>query len=96
MDFAYSFIRFFINIMTNFLFREIQIIGEENIPMDGPIILTANHNSQFIDAALLFQLKRKINFIVAGSSTRKKILSLFLKFTGFIPTERPTDHKKTG
>lgn len=54
MDFAYSFIRFFVNLMTDFLFREIEIIGEENIPMEGPIILSTNHNSQFIDAALLF------------------------------------------
>jgi glycerol-3-phosphate O-acyltransferase/dihydroxyacetone phosphate acyltransferase len=44
-DYAYNFIRFFVNILTNFLFREIEIIGEENIPMEGPIILATNHNS---------------------------------------------------
>lgn len=96
-DYAYNFIRFFVNILTNFLFREIEIIGEENIPLEGPLIISTNHNSQFIDAALLFQLRgRAINFIIAASSTKKKVLSLFLKFTGFIPTERPMDHKKDG
>lgn len=54
--------------------------------MDGPIIISTNHNSQFIDAALLFHLKRKINFIIASSSSKRKVLSLFLSFTGFIPT----------
>ena len=96
MDYAYGIIKFFVNMMTNFLFREIEIIGEENIPMDGPLIVATNHNSQFIDAALLFHFKRKINFVVAASSAKKKILSMFLKFTGFIPTERPMDVKRMG
>ena len=34
--------------------------------------------------------------MIAASSTKKKVLSLFLKFTGFIPTERPMDHVKKG
>lgn len=78
------------------IFRDITIIGEENIPLDGPLILSINHNSQYVDALLLFNLRRKLNFIVAGSSSRTKILGTILKTIGFIPTERPMDHKKEG
>lgn len=73
------------------MFKEIEIIGEKNLPSDGPLIIAANHNSQFIDAALLFHLKRKINFIIAASSVKIPVLSLFLKVVGFIPTNRPDD-----
>lgn len=91
MNIINQIITFIVNVITNFLFKEIQIIGEKNLPQDGPYILAVNHNSQFIDAALLFQLKRKINFIVAASSINLPVLSFFLKFVGFIPTNRPDD-----
>lgn len=45
MNYGYNIIKFFINIMTNFLFREIEIIGEENLPKEGPVIIVCNHNS---------------------------------------------------
>ena len=34
--------------------------------------------------------------MVASSSCKKKMLSLFLRFVGFIRTERPMDHAKEG
>lgn len=97
MNFVFEIVRFIVNVITNFLYRDIEIIGEENIPLEGPLIISANHNSQFIDAALLFQLKRrKINFLIAAASVKIKILSIFLKFVGFIPTNRPLDNERPG
>ena len=40
------------------------------------------------------RLKRQINFLVAASSARLKIMTFFLGFTNFIPTERPIDKSK--
>lgn len=80
----------------NFVFSEIEILGEENLPREGPVILCSNHNSQYVDAGLLVGLKREINFIVAASSTKKKVLQFFLSALNFIPTARPIDHKRRG
>lgn len=40
------------------------------------------------------RLKRQINFLVAASSARLKIMTFFLGFTNFIPTERSIDKSK--
>lgn len=86
-NYSYQITKFFLQALSNMIFRDITIIGEENIPLEGPLILSINHNSQYVDALLLFNLKRRLNFIVAGSSSRTTILGAILKTVGFIPTE---------
>ena len=58
MDIFYLFLKKFLYILCDFLFSSITILGKENLPSKGPIIVCCNHNSQFIDGALLMRLKR--------------------------------------
>lgn len=86
-----------IRLITSFIFKEVHIIGAENVPTDGPLIISGTHNSQFMDAAmLLLAVKREVNFVIAASSARKKTLGFFLQFLNIIPTERPIDKKFSG
>jgi hypothetical protein len=34
-------------------FREIHIIGEENVPLDGPVIVCCTHHNMMIDPGIL-------------------------------------------
>lgn len=79
------------------LFKEIYIIGQENIPEDGPLIISGTHNNQFLDAAmLLVAIRREVNFVIAAASVKLTTLGLFLRFLNIIPTERPIDKKFKG
>ena len=86
-----------IRVIVSVFFKEIYIIGEENIPKEGPLIISGTHNNQFMDAAmLLVAIKREINFVIAASSAKLKTLGIFLRFLNIIPTERPIDKKYRG
>ena len=73
------------------------MIGKENIPENGPVVIACNHNSQFVDAMMLvLAIDRPIHFIIAASSTKNGFLKGFLKLAKVIPAERPIDVRKKG
>jgi len=73
------------------------VFGLENVPKNKPVIISCNHNSQFVDALLLIiSIPRPINFIIAASSTTHPFLRHFLKMVHVIPTVRPMDVRKKG
>ena len=96
MDVLYIVLRRILNLLTTFFFSDIEIVGEKNMPLRGPLIICCNHNNQFVDAILLMRLRRQINFIIAAISTKLTVLRFFLKFTNFVPTDRPMDNAKDG
>ena len=62
--------------------------GLENVPVDGPVILCANHLS-FIDSLLLpLMIKRKVVFLGKSDYFDKWYVSWFFKGAGVIPVRR--------
>jgi glycerol-3-phosphate O-acyltransferase/dihydroxyacetone phosphate acyltransferase len=45
----YSAINLFAWYSTHLFFRDITVIGQENVPTEGPTIIYGNHNNQFVD-----------------------------------------------
>lgn len=45
MDVFYQILRKILNLLTTFFFSDIEIIGERNIPLRGPLIVCCNHNN---------------------------------------------------
>ena len=74
------------------LFR-IEIIGSENIPMDGGVVLAGNHQSNFDCVLLISSTKRMIHFIAKKELVDGK-LGFFFKKMGIIPVNRKTKNKK--
>jgi glycerol-3-phosphate O-acyltransferase/dihydroxyacetone phosphate acyltransferase len=84
---------------TKTFFREIQVIGSENIPQNAALIIYGNHNNQFIDPLLIVsKVKREVKFITAAKvyftyhhhkSMRRAIIGHFGRALGGIPVERP-------
>lgn len=97
MNISYFILRLISKIIARIFFKNITVIGIENFPAEGPVVLCATHNSQFVDAMMLiYAIERPVNFIIAASSTKNGFLKYFLKLINFIPTERPIDHKRSG
>ncbi|MEP7196184.1 MAG: 1-acyl-sn-glycerol-3-phosphate acyltransferase [Saprospiraceae bacterium] len=73
-------------------FRKIHVLGEENIPSSGPILMLCNHPNSFTEPMLLacFQ-KRTLNFLVRGDVFENKFLNPILRHTYQIPIYRARD-----
>jgi len=83
--------------VADVFFKEITIVGQENIPKTGPVIICGTHANQFLDAMLMnISVPRKLGFIIAAKSYHKAIVGHFAKAAHAIPVERPQDLAKTG
>ena len=79
----------------SFYFRKINIIGENNVPKDGPLIICGNHANQFVDAMMIISnVNRSVSFTMAASSYSKPVIGQIAKLLKVIPVHRPEDHKK--
>jgi glycerol-3-phosphate O-acyltransferase / dihydroxyacetone phosphate acyltransferase len=53
MPSLYSGVEFFAWYSCNLFFRDITVVNQENIPLEGPTIIYGNHNNQFVDGMVL-------------------------------------------
>jgi 1-acyl-sn-glycerol-3-phosphate acyltransferase len=73
-------------------FKRIQVIGRENIPSKGPILLACNHPSAFMEGCLVAGFTRRpMHFIVRGDVFQLKWLKPLLNGTNQIPIFRFRD-----
>ena len=73
------------------LFHLIAIIdasGVENLPKDGPVVLAANHVTNFDVFPMQFSLPRPIFFMAKAELHRNPILDVALRHLGSFPVER--------
>ena len=71
-------------------FRSIHIKGKMNVPVSGPVIFVANHNSAFMDPILLaVHIKRPIYFLARGESFKSKLVSVVFRWLHMIPIYKP-------
>ncbi|MEZ5031832.1 MAG: lysophospholipid acyltransferase family protein [Saprospiraceae bacterium] len=71
-------------------FRSISIRGLEQIPVNKPILVAANHTSAFMDPILLaVHIHRPLYFLARGSAFRKKWIAWILGKLHMIPVYRP-------
>jgi len=88
---------FFRATINNIFFRSVEIIGAENLPELGPVILTGNHNNQFVDGAILLtNCHRKISFMIAEKSWNRPLIGPLARAFHSIPVSRPQDTVKPG
>lgn len=88
---------FFRCTFNNMFFRSVDIVGLENMPTRGPVILTGNHNNQFVDGVLLLtNTNREISFMIAQKSWDRPFVGFCAKAFSCIPVSRPQDVAFTG
>lgn len=97
MNIAYYIVKYLAKSAVGIYFRKIYVIGEDNIPSDGPVIICGNHSNQFIDPMMILKYsKRKVSFTMAATSYNKRTIGTCAKLIDAIPVNRPEDFKKKG
>ena len=85
----------FINPVSNFLqkivltaFADWQVVGRENVPPMGPLIIVANHQSNFDPTLLSTSIPRRTWFLAKEGIFRGPFASWFLRQYGAFPLKR--------
>lgn len=83
----YSFARGILYIIFKFLFR-VKVIGAENIPQKGKIIICSNHVSLLDPITVAISVPRKIYFMAKKELFENKIFKKLLYNLGAFPVDR--------
>jgi len=91
--FFYHILRLFFRCtFNNMFFRSVEIVGLEHLPKEGPVILTGNHNNQFVDGVILLtNCHREISFMIAEKSYKRPFVGFLARAFHCIPVSRPQD-----
>ena len=69
-------------------FADYEVTGKEHVPLDGPLIIVANHQSNLDPALLSPSIPRRIRFLAKNSIFRVPIANWFLRTYGAFPLNR--------
>ena len=83
-----------INLITNTFFRRIDVVGDENIPTDGPVIFAGNHPNALMDGWLLTARCKRwpIHFMANAKLWKYRLLGRVLTRMGAVPVQRHEEH----
>ncbi|MBC7087280.1 MAG: 1-acyl-sn-glycerol-3-phosphate acyltransferase [Tissierellales bacterium] len=83
----YKFAKIIVFIFQKIFFR-ISIVGKENIPMDGRLILCSNHHSNWDPVTLAVFFPRQVHWMAKKELFSNKIFSKILLSLGAFPVDR--------
>ncbi|KAJ7094994.1 hypothetical protein C8R44DRAFT_718292 [Mycena epipterygia] len=90
-------LRYMSNQVAASFFTEVRVIGGENVPKDGPIIVTATHHNMVLDPVILsyaFPYGRILNYWSKASLFINPIISYLLYSSGNLPVDRKSKDRK--
>ncbi|KAJ1990963.1 Glycerol-3-phosphate/dihydroxyacetone phosphate acyltransferase, partial [Coemansia thaxteri] len=91
--FIYDLFRMFWTRVVGLFFREVAERNAHLIPRTGPVIfVVAPHHNQFVDPfILLMHAARRVYFLVAAASMRRRFIGFYVRCLRGIPVERQQD-----
>ncbi|RPB24062.1 hypothetical protein L211DRAFT_204556 [Terfezia boudieri ATCC MYA-4762] len=102
VNWIYDVLLWLFSVLVDLFFREVHPRGSFRIPRRGPVIfVAAPHANQFVDPLILMRVvraeaKRRICFLVAEKSMRRKFIGWFSRSVGALPVARALDMTKPG
>ncbi|KIX05166.1 uncharacterized protein Z518_06038 [Rhinocladiella mackenziei CBS 650.93] len=96
----YDLVLWALSVLIDLFFREVHPRGAWKVPRQGPIILVAApHANQFVDSLILMRIlkteaRRRISYLIAEKSTKRKFIGTLSAAIGAIPVGRALDKVK--
>ena len=84
---TYTLVRIILSLPTILIYRA-RAIGAENVPVEGPAIVTPNHFSQMDHFFAAVYLRRKVQFMAKSQLFGNPILNHIFKYGGVFPVRR--------
>ncbi|KAK4933953.1 Glycerol-3-phosphate/dihydroxyacetone phosphate acyltransferase, partial [Elasticomyces elasticus] len=101
LPWAYDTMLWCMSVLIDLFFREVHPRGAWRVPRSEPIILVAApHANQFVDSLILMHImkhetRRRISYLIAAHSTKRKVIGTLSRVAGAIPVGRALDQVKS-
>lgn len=90
---AYRAMRAFLRSLTGVFYRQVEVVGAEHVPAEGPVIFAGNHPNSLHDPMLIIAgTDRLVHFAAKDVLFESAFLRPFLKSLGAVPIARKSDH----
>ncbi|MFO0727151.1 MAG: lysophospholipid acyltransferase family protein [Myxococcota bacterium] len=91
--FMYGALARFLRLVVGVFYRQIDVVGLENVPNEGPVIFAGNHPNSLHDPMLIIAYAgRVVHFAAKDVLFRSRFLRFFLTNLGAVPIARKSDH----
>src|SRR4051794_18042292 len=93
----YRWLRALLRVVVGVFFRQVEVVGLEHVPAEGPVIFAGNHPNSLIDPVLiLVSCGRVVQFAAKDVLFRSRVLRPVLRALGAVPVARRSDHADAG
>jgi glycerol-3-phosphate O-acyltransferase / dihydroxyacetone phosphate acyltransferase len=90
---VYRILAWFLRAVTRVFFRQIEVVGLENIPASGGVLFAGNHPNSLIDPILIITTcGRKVHFAAKDVLFKRRLMRGVLRGLGAVPIQRRHDH----
>jgi 1-acyl-sn-glycerol-3-phosphate acyltransferase len=91
----YGLLRWITGISLNWFYSDIRVVGEENIPAYGPLLIAVNHQNSLVDSLLAgWIVPRRIAMTAKATLTENPLIALFFRALHIVPLRRVSDHAR--
>jgi glycerol-3-phosphate O-acyltransferase / dihydroxyacetone phosphate acyltransferase len=86
---GYSLVRGLTRFLLGLFYARIEVVGKENLPETGPVIIAANHHNSVVDAMILIAtIPRPLRVLANAPLFRHPLIGAFLRLMGGLPVHR--------
>ncbi|HTJ80197.1 MAG TPA: lysophospholipid acyltransferase family protein [Polyangiaceae bacterium] len=90
---AYRALTWLLRIIAGAFFRQVEVVGLENVPTDGPVLFAGNHPNSLLDPVLIITTcGRRVSFAAKDTLWKSRLLRFVLDGLGAVPIARRDDH----
>lgn len=79
--------RGFVKIVFDIFYR-VEVVGKENVPESGPLILCANHNGELDMFFIGYKINRLVRYMAKEELFKNPFLAKFITWLGAFPVKR--------
>lgn len=90
----YAVLRQIARIALRWYYRSIEVVGAEQMPASGPVILAANHNNALVDALIVAtSIDREVRLTAKATLLDHPVTRLVVLAAGIVPLRRRADER---
>src|SRR5262252_1498176 len=86
---GYLLVRGLSRLLLRLFYARIEVVGLENVPAHGPLIVAANHHNSIVDAMIgIATIPRRLRILANAPLFRHPLIGPFLRMMGALPVHR--------
>src|SRR5688572_16437148 len=91
---VYRVLRAFGRLALRWFYRDIEVVGVENLPNAGPVLLASNHPNAMVDALVVgCTLQRPVTLTAKATLLEHPLTRAVVRAVGIVPLRRASDER---